>query len=83
MNFVFSKHSLEQIELRRLPLELVQEVLQNPQQIIREQGYAIYQSVANFTDGNFLVRIFVNNRQEPNMVITLYRTSKIKKYYEG
>ncbi len=83
MDFAFTKHALEQMEFRNIAFETVQNVLQNPQQIVTEQDYAIYQSIVNFTDGKFLLRIFINDKQEPNKVITFYRTSKIKKYYEG
>ena len=41
----------------------------------------VYQSIVE--DGNYLIRIFVNNKQNPKVVITIYKTSKIKKYYEG
>jgi len=79
----FSKHALEQINLRAIPLVVAHSVLNNPQQIITENGKRIYQSIINFEDGNYLVRVFVNIEKEPNLVITVYKTSKIKKYYEG
>ena len=31
--------------------------------------------------GDFLVRVFVNIIKQPNLVITVYRTSKIEKYW--
>ncbi len=82
MIIIFSKHALEQLDLRRIPLEAVKDVLQNPQQLIKDEE-TIYQSITNFEGKEYLVRVFVNTFVEPNRVITVYRTSKIQKYYEG
>jgi hypothetical protein len=30
-----------------------------------------------------LIRIFVNINKTPALIVTVYRTSKIEKYYEG
>ena len=81
---VFSKHSLEQMQLRGITIELAQSILNTPQQIIPEPDKKIYQSIINFEgEGEYLVRIFVNTIKQPNLVITIYKTSKIEKYYES
>ena len=81
---VFSKHSLVQMQQRGIKIELAQSILDTPQQIILEQDKKIYQSIINFKDGGeYLVRIFVNTLKQPNLVITIYKTSKIEKYYES
>ena len=83
MNFVFSNHSLEQIRRRGLNKEKIEEILQNPDQIIELKGQRIYQSIVAFVpEGNYLVRVVVNTEKIPNLIITVYRTSKISKYYE-
>lgn len=81
MAFVFSKHAFEQMELRKIPKSIVEKILANPGQIRKEEGNKVYQSIIE--DGNYLIRIFVNHKQNPNVVITVYKTSKIKKYYES
>lgn len=82
--FSISNHAKEQMELRQVSLEVVMSVLTNPQQILTEESKKIYQSIINFEkEGNYLVRVFVNAEKDPNNVITVYRTSKIEKYYEG
>jgi hypothetical protein len=82
--FLISNHAKEQMELRQVSLEVVMSVLANPQQILTEEGKKIYQSIINFEEeGNYLVRVFVNAEKDPKNVITVYRTSKIEKYYEG
>jgi len=70
--------------LRNISLEVVIMVLNRPQQILTEGGKRIYQAIINFEEeGNYLVRVFVNVEKDPNNVITVYRTSKIEKSYEG
>ena len=62
---------------------MVAEVLENPQQIVPgDSGEKVYQSKVAFPDGNvYLLRVIVNNRIVPTLVITVYRTSKIEKYW--
>jgi Domain of unknown function (DUF4258) len=72
------------MEFRTISLEVVMSILINPQQILTEEGKKVYQSIINFgEEGDYLVRVFVNIEKDPNHVITVYRTSKITKYYEG
>jgi hypothetical protein len=58
-------------------------VLDNPQQIIIErEGRKVYQSKVDFGNGKiFLLRIIVADDIDPKVVITVYRTSKIEKYW--
>ena len=81
--FSISNHAREQMELRGISEEVLMKILNVAQQVITEGDKRIYQSIINFEDGNYLVRIFVNIEKEPFNVITVYRTSKIDKYYEG
>ncbi|MBK9569619.1 MAG: DUF4258 domain-containing protein [Chitinophagaceae bacterium] len=82
--FSISNHANEQMKFRNVSLETVMSVLTNPQQVLTQDGRKIYQSIINFVEeGDYLVRVFVNIEVEPNNVITIYRTSKIDKYYEG
>ncbi len=82
-DFSISKHAKEQMELRGISEEVILKILNGAQQVITQEGKRIYQSIINFEDGIYLVRIFVNIEKEPFIVITVYRTSKIDKYYEG
>ncbi|RUR85001.1 hypothetical protein PCC6912_11170 [Chlorogloeopsis fritschii PCC 6912] len=71
------------MERRRISLSLVESVLDNPQQIIQEkEGRKAYQSQVDFGDGKiFLLRVLVADDVDPKVVITVYRTSKIEKYW--
>lgn len=84
MIFDYSKHSIEEMQKRGISMDIVESVLSNPHQIIPQNNNEIYQSIIKFeNEGNYLVRIFVNKDVTPNKVITVYRTLKITKYYEG
>ena len=83
MKFRLSRHALEEIERRGVPRDLLDQVLQNPQQILPERdGKKIYQSQVEFGGSKlFLLRAIVNDAVEPAVVVTVYRTSKIEKYW--
>jgi len=84
MKHIFSKHALEQMELRGIDRKTVEKILAKPQQTIIEKGKKIVQSTTPFkAKPKHLIRIFVNTEKNPNVVITVYKTSKIDKYYEG
>lgn len=80
-----SNHAREQMSERGVSEEMVLDIVAFPQQTISQGGdKMIYQSVKFFeADGaDFLVRVFVNIIKQPNLVITVYRTSKIEKYWQ-
>ena len=57
---VFSKHALEQAELRRINLSIVQQVIQDPQQVIHQETLTVLQSIVEEGGQKYLLRIFVN-----------------------
>jgi hypothetical protein len=69
--------------LRKISSELVESVLESPQQIISEKGsMKAYQSQIDFGGGKiFLLRVIINDNFEPLFVVTVYRTSKVEKYW--
>ncbi len=86
MDFVFSKHAQEQMQRRLLTSELIEDVILNPEQIVADENdldIKIYQSIIREDDGIFLYQVFVNTQSLPNVIVVLYRTAKIDKYYES
>ena len=83
MNFKFSRHVEEEIERRKIPKDLIESVLQNPQQIVEEyESKKAYQAKIDFGGGKiYLLRVIVADEIDPAVVVTVYRTSKIKKYW--
>jgi hypothetical protein len=83
MRFEISRHAKEEMKRRALPEDLVDKILDNPQQIVDEYGNKkAYQSIINFGTGrDYLVRVIVDDTVGPAKVVTVYRTSKITKYW--
>lgn len=69
---------------RAIPQDLLDSVLQNPQQIVEAHGgNKAYQSQLDFGSGRiFLLRAIVDDRVDPAIVVTVYRTRRINKYWE-
>ena len=83
-NYIFSKHALEKIEERMIPMHIVLDVMNSLEHIVVEEEMVIHQAIVNFEgEGEYLVRVFVNTIKQPPVVITVYKTSKLDKYYES
>ncbi len=77
MLYEFSLHSLEQIKLRSISKEIVELVLNEPDEIvIEDENQQIFQKIIK----NYLYRVFINANKNPSHIKTVYRTSKITKY---
>jgi hypothetical protein len=85
MQFRLSAHADQELIRRRIPRTLLDQVLETPQQIVEEQqGRKAYQSVLDFGGGRmFLLRAIVRDDIEPGIVVTVYRTSRIAKYWRA
>jgi hypothetical protein len=83
MNFVLSRHAQEEMQRRQIPPDVLEAVLQHPQQIVLDQqGNRVYQSVLDFGGGKtFLLRAIVADDRDPAVVIPVYRTSQIARYW--
>lgn len=80
--FDISLHAREQMLNRGIDEVLVLQVLENPFQIVEEDGLEVYQSIFKETGQDYLLRVFVNSAKNPPLVVTVYKTSKIKKYLQ-
>ncbi len=74
--FQFSPHALLQMKDRNIEQSIVIEVLNNPQSILSEEHYTLYQRLFTFDEKDYLVRVFVNTDEKPPRIITVYKTSK-------
>ena len=83
-NFRFTTHALQEMARRSISEAEVAQVLSSPEQseMIRA-GRAVYQ--ARIEQGEpfkeYLLRVFVDIDDTPPSVVTVYRTSKIRKYW--
>jgi len=83
-DFVFSEHSVQEMKRRSISQEQVEEVMRNPQQkVIGKHQRMIYQSQITTEEGKpYLIRVVVDQEVMPIVVITVYITSKIQKYWK-
>lgn len=79
MKFHFSLHVLIEIDKRKIPPKLMEQTLHAPEQKVPEvDDITCYQSRV---EKLYLLRIMVNEMMKPAVVVTIYRTSKISKYW--
>ena len=86
MDFVFSKHAQEQMHRRGINYETALFTVSQPDQVVVDDvdaNIVIYQSIIKEDNRMFLLRVFVDIDKQPNVVVTLYKTTKIIKYYES
>ena len=63
MKFKFSNHALEEIERRKISISLVEMVLENPQQMLKQdEEIIIYQSQLDFGTGKQIGRASCRER---------------------
>lgn len=82
IKLVLSEHAKEQIAGRGIPEEMVKDVAKNPEQKYSNHiDETVCQSKKAFGEKVYLIRVYVNFSKEPPIIISAYRTSKIKKYW--
>ena len=82
MSFRLTRHAQEEAARRQVPLAVVQGVLDHPEQVVPErQDRRAYQSRVDFGGKIYLVRVIVDESVQSVVVLTVYRTSKIEKYW--
>ncbi|MFW6277294.1 MAG: DUF4258 domain-containing protein [Prolixibacteraceae bacterium] len=81
MDFKFSNHALTRLKRRNISAEKVLQVINNPDSIsIQDKTITVYSKLVREESKTYLYRVFVNQLKNPYLVITAYKTSKIKKY---
>ena len=82
-DFRITNHAKEEMTRRSISQEIVEGVLRHPEQVvIGQEKRLIFQSQIAFEEGKmYLVRVIVDKREAPPAVLTVYRTSKINKYW--
>jgi hypothetical protein len=83
MNYRISRHAREEMKRRGIPLEILESVLEKPQQVVDDPtGNRVYQSKLDFKEGKrYLVRVVTAEEAGIPVVVTVYRTSKLDKYW--
>ena len=86
MDYRISQHAEDELIIRDIPRKLLDEVLQDPGQVIRESGRpTIFQSrfqPFGTHRNEMLLRVVVDESRTPPVVVTVYLTSKVEKYWK-
>ena len=85
INFIFTPHAKFEMQRRGLSEDIVNGILKKPEQRVpMRPGRVVFQSRVKMEEhGNlYLIRVFVDIDRVPNEVVTVYKTSKISKYWE-
>ncbi len=84
-SYNISDHARYEMKRRQISEQDVAKVLAAPEQVITiRKGRKVYQSRIFWDKPSkiYLLRVFIDIDYEPPVVVTAYRTSKIKKYLE-
>ncbi len=78
--FAISFHAQEQMLNRGIDESIVSQALKVPLDIVEEDGLDVYHHILKEGEREYLLRVYVNSEKIPPLVVTVYKTSKIKKY---
>ncbi len=83
MVYELSAHVKREMVRRNITEEIIELILKRPDQKVPEHGNVVcYQSKMELDHKSYLVRVMVNESLIPVKVVTVYRTSKIDKYWK-
>jgi hypothetical protein len=81
VRYRITDHAYAEAEARGIPLSVLQSVVESPEQIVDAHSErSVYQSKVDINGKRYLVRAIVENT-DPLTIVTVYRTSKIEKYW--
>jgi hypothetical protein len=84
MEYRLDEHAAAQMRARRISAQLVDDVLQNPGQFVPgRKGRDVYQSKVQMRGKAFLLRIIVQTRLQPALVVSAYITDNVAKYWRN
>ncbi len=82
--FALSRHAWEEMERRGIVPAVVNAVLRQPEQVVPGHGaLRVYRSRIEAEGKPYLLRAIINDAVDPAVVVTVYRTSKISKYWRN
>ena len=82
MDYVLAGHARDEMIRRQISPAWVDAVMASPEQIIDGYGNRkVYQSRIASGGRTYLIRLIVEADRQTPVVITMYRTSKLEKYW--
>lgn len=81
MKFEVSKHAKSRMKSRGISSTTIRLVLNDADTFQVQDGtIKVYSKIVTENSKPYLYRVFVNDKKNPPLVITAYKTSKIEKY---
>ena len=82
MNYRYSNHALKELQKRKIPKGMVDKVMRKPGRKVPEYGNLhCYQSKIAVAGKTYILRVMVNENVTPWLIVTVYKTGKIEKYW--
>jgi hypothetical protein len=83
-DYVITAHAVFEMQRRGITEEILEQVLHAPEQrFLLRAGREVLQSRIQISGREYLVRVFVDVDRQLAEVVTVYRTSKISKYWRN
>jgi hypothetical protein len=83
MDYRLTEHAELEMQRRQVSREWVESVMRAPEQIVVGFGARkVYQGRVSADGKTYLLRLIVEDWYTPPVIVTVYRTSKIEKYWE-
>ncbi len=85
MGVEFFPHAEERRKERKINKDLVKEAILHPDEVIsRGKTMIVHKKYFNsYKKKEYLLRVFLEEKESKKVVVSLYRTSKISKYFRG
>ena len=78
----YTAYAIRRMRRRKISTDLAAEVVTNPEQVIDERGRKIAQSKWTTPGGReHLLRVVYEESGDDMVIVTIYDTSKIRKYW--
>jgi Domain of unknown function (DUF4258) len=83
VSFTISKHAEKEMLRRQISREWVESLMEHPDQIVEAHGGLLCYQCLSTNDGKpYLLRAVINGSVDPKKIVTIYRTTKVKKYWK-
>lgn len=83
-DYIITDHAAREMRRRGLGRQALDRVLQNPaQRLDVRPGRVVLQSINMEGGAEYLLRVIVDIDRKPAEVVTVYRTSKVAKYWRN
>lgn len=84
MRIQFSNHALERMRSRNLTTDQIKEAIKNPDEQFHNQIGTVIHKIQNDDESQekYLLRVFYREDESKIVIISAYKTSKIKKYWK-